>query len=80
MGDVTTRTIGTVTVNAPTTDDLADLTLHRLDRGYLRDPARMERELAAKLTGMSRGAIDALPYDDLVRIRAEMETLLQSLS
>lgn len=80
MGDVTTRTAGTVTVNPPTTTDLSDLRLHGFGKEALQDYPRAWRELLGKLTGMSRAEVDALPFDDFVRLKAEAETLLQSLS
>jgi len=80
MGDVATRTEGTITVNAPTEQDLRDLRLHGIGLEFLREPELHIRELIAKLTGRSRPEVDRLPLDDYVRLRSEVETLLMDLS
>jgi len=80
MGDVVTRTAGTVTVNAPTEQTLRDLRLHGVGLGFLGEPEHNMRELLGRLTGMGRPEIDALPLDDFVRLRSEVETLLAGLS
>jgi len=80
MGDVVTRTAGTVTVNAPTEQTLRDLRLHGVGLAFLREPEHNMRELLGVLTGKSRAEIDALPLDDFVRVRDEVEVLLRALS
>jgi len=80
VGDVVTRTAGTISVAAPTEQTLRDLRLHGVGLAFLREPEHSMRELLGKLTGKSRAEIDALPLDDFVRLRDEAETLLKGLS